>query len=218
MVPAGTITKTVITEVGDLLGTGDLVIDGGNSRFSHDFVHAALLAEKGIDYIDAGASGGVWGQENGFALMVGGSAASVDRLMPVFDALHPAGPREESFVHAGEVGAGHYAKMVHNGIKYALMQAYAEGYELLSGTTSSRTFLERSKHGSAARSSGPGCSSSWFRHSRRIRPWPVSKDTSMTPARAAGPSKKHWLMPCPFPPSAHQSSPGSNLAKKIPRQ
>ena len=131
MVPAGAITKIVITEVGDLLGTGDLVIDGGNSRFSDDFVHAALLAEKGIDYIDAGVSGGVWGQENGFALMVGGSAASVDRLMPVFDALRPAGPREESFVHAGEVGAGHYAKMVHNGIEYALMQAYAEGYELL---------------------------------------------------------------------------------------
>ncbi|WP_255408718.1 phosphogluconate dehydrogenase (NAD(+)-dependent, decarboxylating) [Cryobacterium sp. M15] len=131
MVPSGAITKTVITEVGVLLTTGDLVIDGGNSRFSDDFVHAALLAEKGIDYIDAGVSGGVWGQENGFALMVGGSAASVDRLMPVFDALRPTGPREESFVHAGEVGAGHYAKMVHNGIEYALMQAYAEGYELL---------------------------------------------------------------------------------------
>ena len=131
MVPSGAITKAVITEVGELLGTGDLVIDGGNSRFSDDFVHAAFLAEKGIDYIDVGVSGGVWGQENGFALMVGGSAASVDRLMPVFDALRPTGPREESFVHAGEVGAGHYAKMVHNGIEYALMQAYAEGYELL---------------------------------------------------------------------------------------
>lgn len=135
MVPSGAITDAVISEVGELLNAGDLVIDGGNSRFSDDFIHAAQLAEKGIDYLDAGVSGGVWGQEVGYALMVGGSTASVERLMPVFDALRPEGPREESFVHAGEVGAGHYAKMVHNGIEYALMQAYAEGYELLAKRT-----------------------------------------------------------------------------------
>ncbi len=135
MVPAGAITTSVVTELGTLLEAGDLVIDGGNSRFTDDFTHAALLAETGVDYLDAGVSGGVWGQQNGFALMVGGSAEAVDRLMPVFDALRPAGPREESFVHAGAVGAGHYAKMVHNGIEYALMQAYAEGYELLAART-----------------------------------------------------------------------------------
>ena len=135
MVPAGAITTSVVTELGTLLEAGDLVIDGGNSRFTDDFTHAALLAETGVDYLDAGVSGGVWGQQNGFALMVGGSAETVDRLMPVFDALRPAGPREESFVHAGAVGAGHYAKMVHNGIEYALMQAYAEGYELLAART-----------------------------------------------------------------------------------
>ncbi|MCU1636883.1 MAG: gnd [Cryobacterium sp.] len=131
MVPAGPITDGVVTELSELLEEGDLVIDGGNSRFTEDFKHAELLAARGINYIDAGVSGGVWGEHNGYGLMVGGAADQVERAMPVFDALRPEGPREEGFVHAGEVGAGHYAKMVHNGIEYALMQAYAEGYELL---------------------------------------------------------------------------------------
>jgi 6-phosphogluconate dehydrogenase len=131
MVPAGAITTSVIADLATRLSPGDLVIDGGNSRFTDDFTHEALLAEQGIHYVDAGDSGGVWGLRNGFGLMVGGSAADVERAMPVFDALRPEGPREEGFVHAGKVGAGHYAKMVHNGIEYALMQAYAEGYELL---------------------------------------------------------------------------------------
>ena len=131
MVPSGEITDSVIGDLNELLESGDLVIDGGNSRFTEDFKHAEMLAKKGIDYIDAGVSGGIWGRENGYGLMVGGSASQVARVMPVFDALRPEGPREEGFVHVGEVGAGHYAKMVHNGIEYALMQAYAEGFELL---------------------------------------------------------------------------------------
>jgi 6-phosphogluconate dehydrogenase len=131
MVPAGAITTAVITDLAATLSPGDLVIDGGNSRFTDDFTHSALLAEQGVHYVDAGVSGGVWGKTNGFGLMVGGDAADIERAMPVFDALRPEGPREEGFVHAGKVGAGHYAKMVHNGIEYALMQAYAEGYELL---------------------------------------------------------------------------------------
>jgi len=131
MVPAGAITTSVIADLATKLSPGDLVIDGGNSRFTDDFTHEALLAEQGIHYVDAGVSGGVWGLTNGFGLMVGGSTEDVERAMPVFDALRPEGPREEGFVHAGKVGAGHYAKMVHNGIEYALMQAYAEGYELL---------------------------------------------------------------------------------------
>ncbi|WP_431031012.1 phosphogluconate dehydrogenase (NAD(+)-dependent, decarboxylating) [Plantibacter sp. RU18] len=131
MVPAGAITDSVVEELNGLLDAGDLVIDGGNSRFTEDFKHAELLSAKGIDYIDAGVSGGIWGVDNGYGLMVGGSAAQVERIMPVFDALRPEGPRDEGFVHVGEVGAGHYAKMVHNGIEYALMQAYAEGFELL---------------------------------------------------------------------------------------
>ena len=131
MVPAGQITDGVIADLNERLDAGDLIIEGGNSRFTEDFKHAELLSAKGIDYIDAGVSGGVWGLENGYGLMVGGSVEQVERVMPVFDALRPEGPREEGFVHVGEVGAGHYAKMVHNGIEYALMQAYAEGFELL---------------------------------------------------------------------------------------
>ena len=131
MVPAGAITDSVVTELADVLEAGDLIIDGGNSRFTDDFAHAAQLAPKGIGYVDAGVSGGVWGVDNGYALMVGGLASDIERLMPIFDTLRPEGPRAEGFVHVGDVGAGHYAKMVHNGIEYALMQAYAEGYELL---------------------------------------------------------------------------------------
>jgi 6-phosphogluconate dehydrogenase len=131
MVPSGPATAATVAQLGDLLAPGDLVIDGGNSRFTDDKVNADHLATKGIGYLDVGVSGGVWGLTNGYGLMVGGDAALVERTMPVFDALRPAGPREEGFVHAGLVGAGHYAKMVHNGIEYGLMQAYAEGYELL---------------------------------------------------------------------------------------
>jgi len=129
MVPAGGITESTIDALAPLLSEGDIVIDGGNSRFSDDGPRAERLAKSGIGYIDAGVSGGVWGKQNGYALMVGGSDADVARLMPIFQSLKPAG--EFGFVHAGPVGAGHYAKMVHNGIEYGLMHAYAEGFELL---------------------------------------------------------------------------------------
>ena len=131
MVPAGEITDAVITELAGKLSEGDLVIDGGNTRFTEDERHASALAERGIRFVDVGVSGGIWGLENGYGLMVGGDKADVEELMPVFDALRPEGPREEGFVHAGPTGAGHYVKMVHNGIEYGLMQAYAEGFELL---------------------------------------------------------------------------------------
>ena len=131
MVPSGEITTSVITELAEVLVAGDIIIDGGNSRFTEDIKHAEQVSVKGIEYVDAGVSGGVWGLANGYGLMVGGHKKNIDLLMPVFDALRPQGPRDEGFVHVGEIGAGHYAKMVHNGIEYALMQAYAEGYELL---------------------------------------------------------------------------------------
>jgi 6-phosphogluconate dehydrogenase len=131
MVPAGDPTLQTVAQLAGLLGEGDLVIDGGNSKFTNDRINADLLAQKGTGYLDCGVSGGVWGLDNGYGLMVGGDAAHVELAMPVFDALRPEGPREEGFVHAGATGAGHYAKMVHNGIEYGLMQAYAEGYELL---------------------------------------------------------------------------------------
>ncbi|HEX6498478.1 MAG TPA: decarboxylating 6-phosphogluconate dehydrogenase [Micromonosporaceae bacterium] len=129
MVPAGQPTEQTVDELARLLERGDIIIDGGNSRFDADRPRAERLAEHGIGYIDAGVSGGVWGLENGYALMVGGSDEDVARCMPIFEALKPEG--EFGFVHAGPVGAGHYAKMVHNGIEYGLMHAYAEGYELL---------------------------------------------------------------------------------------
>lgn len=131
MVPAGEITETTITQLSTVLEDGDLVIDGGNSRFTSDRVHAELLGAKGIGYLDCGVSGGIWGQTNGYGLMVGGSESDVALAMPIFEALRPDGDIADGFVHAGPVGAGHYAKMVHNGIEYGLMQAYAEGYELL---------------------------------------------------------------------------------------
>jgi 6-phosphogluconate dehydrogenase len=131
MVPSGEITHAVITALSVQMSAGDVVIDGGNSYYQDDIPHAQLLASHGISFIDAGVSGGVWGLANGYGLMVGGDPAVVAKVMPVFDALRPEGPRDEGFVHAGTVGAGHFAKMVHNGIEYGLMQAYAEGYELL---------------------------------------------------------------------------------------
>lgn len=132
MVPSGTVTHQTIVALADVLGAGDLVIDGGNSRYTEDGPHAKLLGDKGINFIDAGVSGGVWGLKEGYGLMVGGSDADVARAMPIFDTLRPPGDVADGFVHAGPVGAGHYAKMVHNGIEYGLMHAYAEGYELLS--------------------------------------------------------------------------------------
>nr|BFD81614.1 decarboxylating 6-phosphogluconate dehydrogenase [Streptomyces sp. Xyl84] len=129
MVPAGGATQHVIDQLATLLKPGDLVIDGGNSRWTDDEKHAKQLHARGIGFVDAGVSGGVWGLKNGYALMVGGDKEHVDRLKPVFDALKPEGPY--GYVHAGRVGAGHFAKMVHNGIEYAMMQAYAEGWELL---------------------------------------------------------------------------------------
>jgi 6-phosphogluconate dehydrogenase len=131
MVPSGPITRGVVDELSGLLGEGDILIEGGNSFYKDDLVHAEILGQRGIHYVDVGVSGGVWGLLNGYGLMAGGAPEDIAALMPVFDVLRPEGPREEGFVHAGSVGAGHYAKMVHNGIEYGLMQAYAEGFELL---------------------------------------------------------------------------------------
>ena len=132
MVPAGKPTESVITELAGLLRPGDLVVDGGNSRWTDDVAHAERLGAHGIGFVDCGVSGGVWGLKNGYALMCGGAKPDVDRLMPIFDALKPEG--QFGFVHAGKAGAGHFAKMVHNGIEYAIMQAYGEGWELLEAT------------------------------------------------------------------------------------
>lgn len=129
MVPHGTPTHRTIDELTELLTEGDVVVDGGNSRWTDDAEHATQLADHGIGFVDCGVSGGVWGREFGYALMCGGSAEDVAKVQPAFDALKP---ERKGFVHAGSrPGAGHFAKMVHNGMEYAIMQSYAEGWELL---------------------------------------------------------------------------------------
>ena len=132
MVPAGEPTQQTVAELGELLGDGDVVVDGGNSRWTDDEKNSAALAAQGVGFVDCGVSGGVWGLENGYALMAGGNADDIAKVQPAFDALKPEG--DFGWVHAGSTGAGHFSKMVHNGIEYALMQAYAEGFELLEKT------------------------------------------------------------------------------------
>ncbi|WP_027134661.1 phosphogluconate dehydrogenase (NAD(+)-dependent, decarboxylating) [Geminicoccus roseus] len=145
MLPAGEITEKQITELGGLLEAGDIVIDGGNTFYKDDIRRAAALAEKGIRYVDVGTSGGVWGLERGYCMMIGGEKEAVDYLDPIFQALAPGkgsipategrdglDPRAElGYLHTGPCGSGHFVKMVHNGIEYGLMQAYAEGFDIL---------------------------------------------------------------------------------------
>jgi 6-phosphogluconate dehydrogenase len=145
MLPAGEITEATVVKLGALLSKGDCIIDGGNAFYKDDIRRAKALAEKGIDYVDCGTSGGVWGLERGYCMMIGGADAVIDRLDPIFAALAPGTgsiPRtqgregaesraERGYIHAGPVGAGHFVKMVHNGIEYGMMQAYAEGFDIL---------------------------------------------------------------------------------------
>jgi 6-phosphogluconate dehydrogenase len=150
MLPAGRATEETVAALADLMGRDDVIIDGGNSFWQDDIRRAKQVATKGIHYVDAGTSGGIWGLERGYCLMVGGDKATVDRLDPIFASLAPGSgdiprtphrekrdPRpERGYLHAGPVGAGHFVKMVHNGIEYGLMQAYAEGFEILRGAAS----------------------------------------------------------------------------------
>ncbi len=128
MVPSGQPTEETVQAVAALLRSGDTIIDGGNTRFHDDVRRAKDLLSKGLHYIDAGTSGGIWGLRNGYCLMIGGDTAPVGRLAPIFDSLAPP----HGWAHVGAVGAGHYVKMVHNGIEYSMMQGYAEGFELMS--------------------------------------------------------------------------------------
>jgi 6-phosphogluconate dehydrogenase len=145
MLPAGKITEDTVEALSGLLEKGDTVIDGGNSYYKDDIRRAKTLKEKGLHYVDCGTSGGVWGLERGYCMMIGGPKATVDRLDPIFKTLAPgvgdilrtkgrSGPHtkaEQGYIHAGPSGAGHFVKMVHNGIEYGLMQAYAEGFDIL---------------------------------------------------------------------------------------
>jgi 6-phosphogluconate dehydrogenase len=128
MVPSGAPTEETVQAVAAQLKPGDTIIDGGNTRFHDDVRRAAELKKSGLHYVDAGTSGGIWGLKVGYCLMVGGEDAAVNRLAPIFKTLAP----ENGWAHVGAAGAGHYVKMVHNGIEYSMMQAYAEGFELMS--------------------------------------------------------------------------------------
>ena len=129
MVPAGAITDATIDALAPLLAAGDTIIDGGNSNYRDTQRRGAALAERQINYVDSGTSGGVWGLAEGYSLMIGGDKAVVERLRPIFETLAPA--KDMGWGHVGAVGAGHFTKMVHNGIEYGLMQAYAEGFSIL---------------------------------------------------------------------------------------
>jgi 6-phosphogluconate dehydrogenase len=127
MVPAGDATEAMIRDLAGLLEPGDTIIDGGNTNFHDDVRRHAMVAEQGLRYVDAGTSGGIWGLQVGYCLMVGGDREAVEPLEPIFRSLAPA----DGYAHVGGPGAGHYVKMVHNGIEYGLMQAYAEGFEIM---------------------------------------------------------------------------------------
>lgn len=129
MVPSGKPTEETITSLMSMLSPGDLVIDGGNSNYKDSVRRGAMLAEKGLHFVDAGTSGGVWGLKEGYSLMVGGSAEAIALIRPILETLAPA--PDQGWGHVGPVGAGHFTKMIHNGIEYGLMQAYAEGFEIL---------------------------------------------------------------------------------------
>ena len=151
MIPAGDPTEDAISQLAELLDPGDVVVDGGNSRYTDSIRRAELLGAKDISFLDSGTSGGVWGLDNGYCLMVGGDADAVAHLRPIFDALAP----ENGFAHVGPPGAGHFTKMVHNGIEYALMQAYGEGFELLDSSEFDldvHQIAELWNHGSVVRS------------------------------------------------------------------
>jgi len=152
MLPSGKITEETIDELGKLMRSGDAIIDGGNTNFKDDVRRARELKPKGIRYLDVGTSGGVWGLQRGYCLMIGGDAESVKRLDPIFSALAPgvgtiertAGREkldrraEQGYIHAGPVGAGHFVKMIHNGIEYGIMQAFAEGFDIMKNRASSK--------------------------------------------------------------------------------
>ncbi|HLT26084.1 MAG TPA: decarboxylating 6-phosphogluconate dehydrogenase [Zeimonas sp.] len=154
MVPAGVITEHTVQSLRDRLARGDTLIDGGNSFYRDSQRHASACAERGIDFVDVGTSGGVWGLAEGYSLMIGGDPQVVERLRPVFEALAPAPDR--GWGHVGPSGAGHFTKMIHNGIEYGLMQAYAEGFSVLSHKPDFEIDLHQVaeiwRHGSVVRS------------------------------------------------------------------
>jgi 6-phosphogluconate dehydrogenase len=182
MVPAGKVTETVLKQVAALLSDGDIVIDGGNSNFRDSVRRAEELNSRGIRFLDAGTSGGIWGLEVGYCLMVGGDRSAFDHVTPALKTLAPP----DGHLYTGPAGSGHFTKMVHNGVEYGMMQAYAEGFELL-------------RESGFEVSSARGCWNWLKAPSRRIGTWTPSAATWRIPERGAGRFRRPSSVPSPHP-------------------
>ena len=210
MVPAGDPTQEVVDELLGLLDEGDVIVDGGNSNFRDSQKRHAVAAEHGIRFVDAGVSGGIWGREVGYCLMVGGDDEAVAEVEPAFRSLAP----EDGYAHVGPSGAGHFVKMVHNGIEYGLMQAYAEGFEVMAKSELDLDLKDDRRH-LALRLGRPLVAprAPRTRRSRRTRTWTRSAATSRTRARGAGRSRRRSTRTCRFRSSARRSSRASRRGR-----
>ena len=236
MVPAGEIPEHSVQELATLFEPGDVIIDGGNSNWKDDVRRAKALAAKGLHYRDVGTSGGVWGLERGYCMMIGGDKAVIDRLNPIFRSLAPGlghiprtpgregrDPRaEQGYIHAGPSCAGHFVKMVHNDIEYGLMQAYAEGLDILYHADSEQLppehrfelNLPTSPSCGGAAASRPGSSTSPHRRSPATRSSRPSPAVSRIRAKAAGPCTRPSKRACRRPCSPPRSTPASVRARR----
>ncbi len=195
MIPAGEITEKAFQQLLRLLEPGDTIVDGGNSNFRDSQRRYKEARRQKISFVDVGVSGGVWGLQVGFCLMAGGDKSAVKPLEPILMSLAP----DDGYAHVGPSGAGHFVKMVHNGIEYGLMQAYAEGFEVMKARSSASTCTRSRASGATARSSARGCSScSTQRSSRRGATSRRSAATSRTPARGGGRSTRRSPRTCRF--------------------
>ena len=177
MVPSGKITDGTVADLLTLLSSGDTIVDGGNSNYKDTLSRAKLGADKSIHYVDCGTSGGVWGLAEGYSMMIGGDDAVVERLRPIFETLAPG--KDKGWGHVGPVGSGHFTKMVHNGIEYGLMQAYAEGF-------SASTCIRSARSGATAAWCARGCWTSPPMRWERTRPSMESHPLSQIPEKDAG--------------------------------
>ena len=210
MVPSGDPVDQTIEQLLPNLSKGDILIDGGNSNYKDSIRRAEKLKPHGMHFVDAGTSGGIWGLKNGYCLMVGGEKEIVERLEPIFTTLAP----KDGYLHVGPNGAGHFVKMIHNGIEYGMLQAYGEGFELLKASRFDLDLEKISHLWNQGAWFDPGCSSSPRALSKKIPSSRRSRVTSKIRARAAGPSRKRSREVCRRPSSCFRYLPALLRAKK----
>ena len=239
MVPAGQATEATVVALSERMDAGDIIVDGGNSYFKDDVRRSELVSVKGIHYVDVGTSGGVWGLDRGYCLMIGGPKQAADYLIPIFKTLAPGqgstppspgrehmrSSAEDGFLHCGPSGSGHFVKMVHNGIEYGVMQAYAEGFDIMRGATSkdlaarcntTSTCRTLPSSGVVVASSPPGCSTSPRRRSPRARSFKSIPVLFRTPERGAGRSRPRSKKASPAMFSRRRCMHASVRASSIP--